>query len=473
MHGTAGFLLGESLAYALQSDRPSAARQQQATAHDSSRRFSSCGASTSGRAPVAPPSYPSARPNWLSPSPRLCRTPCTASDVARPVAAQPLPQYDAKRNRSRSAQKTYDLVTFSNLCVDVVVPVEDLPPPDRFSRSALLEELTAQPPPIESWEVGGNTNTLIAASRLGLKVACIGHVGDDAYGRFLIDVLDKEGIQRIEPVALKDSLTVPDQDRTLICFVLVAPDSAHAFCSRYDFGPWPLLSFVDDLSHGVKEVLQSTASLFINGFVFDELPASVVLSAAAEAQRTGAAVLFDPGPRAWTFNEGSRRQILEAMLDISDVVLMTADEALAVMNVDGLSGSDADEAARWVLNRPGARTEWCIIKRGEDGALLASRSGDQMYEQRALKVDVRDTVGCGDSFAAAVALGFSRQHNIPAVMALASAVGAATAMGTGGGRNVARAEDVAALLATAVPDCEDGRHAMALRVLNESIEAAT
>jgi hypothetical protein len=64
--------------------------------------------------------------------------------------------------------------------------------------------------------------------------------------------------------------------------------------SRYDFGPWPLLSFVDALPAGVSQVLQSTEALFVNGFVFDELPAEAVL-AAATAQAAGAAVFFDPG----------------------------------------------------------------------------------------------------------------------------------------------------------------------------------
>lgn len=49
------------------------------------------------------------------------------------------------------------------------------------------------------------------------------------------------------------------------------------------------------------------------------------------------------------------------------------------------------------------------------------------------QVDVQDTVGCGDSFAAAVVLGFTRGHRIPPLLALANAVGAATAMGSGAG----------------------------------------
>ena len=158
-------------------------------------------------------------------------------------------------------------------------------------------------------------------------------------------ILAAEGIRQVEPVA-GGSLSA-DQDQTLLCFVLVDPEGRHAFCrwaglqrgsgngqhvscnvatwcilgwhasaqadrslcdlpaclpprplprrSRYDFGPWPLLSFVRQLPDGVQAVLQDTEALFINGFVFDELPAEAVLAAATAAQAAGAAVFFDPG----------------------------------------------------------------------------------------------------------------------------------------------------------------------------------
>lgn len=46
---------------------------------------------------------------------------------------------------------------------------------------------------------------------------------------------------------------------TLLCFVLVAPASAHAFCSAYDFGPWPLLAGVASLQPRVLEVKRCTS----------------------------------------------------------------------------------------------------------------------------------------------------------------------------------------------------------------------
>ena len=61
-------------------------------------------------------------------------------------------------------------------------------------------------------------------------------------------------------------------------------------------------------------------------------------------------------------------------------------------------------------------------------------------------MNVIDTVGCGDSFVAAIAFGFI--HNLPTVntLAIANAVGAATAMGCGAGRNVANLEQVIELM---------------------------
>lgn len=57
-----------------------------------------------------------------------------------------------------------------------------------------------------------------------------------------------------------------------------------------------------------------------------------------------------------------------------------------------------------------------------------------------------DTVGCGDSFVAAIAYGFI--HGMPMVntLAIANAVGAATAMGCGAGRNVATLDKVIELV---------------------------
>lgn len=62
-------------------------------------------------------------------------------------------------------------------------------------------------------------------------------------------VSQEEGIARIEQMAPAEATGA-----TLLCFVLVGPGSAHAFCSAYDFGPWPLLAGVASLQPRVLEV---------------------------------------------------------------------------------------------------------------------------------------------------------------------------------------------------------------------------
>jgi hypothetical protein len=59
-----------------------------------------------------------------------------------------------------------------------------------------------------------------------------------------------EAITRIMPASLSGT----DLDRTLLCFVLVNKEGKHAFCSRYDFGPWPLLGGVSTLPPSVTQV---------------------------------------------------------------------------------------------------------------------------------------------------------------------------------------------------------------------------
>lgn len=47
---------------------------------------------------------------------------------------------------------------------------------------------------------------------------------------------------------------------------------------------------------------------------------------------------------------------------------------------------DPEAAGRWVLDRPGAVTRWCLIKLGPGGALLVSRDRDSPLHHNSLKV---------------------------------------------------------------------------------------
>lgn len=71
----------------------------------------------------------------------------------------------------------------------------------------------------------------IAAARLGLNCVTIGHVGNEIYGRFLLDVLHDEGVAMVGMSEDTGIVDIPSASyETLLCWVLVDPLQRHGFC---------------------------------------------------------------------------------------------------------------------------------------------------------------------------------------------------------------------------------------------------
>lgn len=341
-----------------------------------------------------------------------------------------------------SGEKQFDVATLGNLCVDVVLNVPNLPPSSFDERKDYMEQLSKSPPDKKYWEAGGNCNMAIAAARLGLRCIVIGHVGDEIYGQFLLDVLNDEGINVIKMREEEDIINRSSSSayETLLCWVLVDPLQRHGFCSRADFSKEPAFAWMSKLSDEVKTNIQNSKVLFCNGYGFDELPANLIASALEYAVEVGTSIFFDPGPKGKSLAIGTpeEQDALAKLLRLSDVLLLTSEEA------ESLTGLGNPIAAGKELLSNGLRTKWVIIKMGSKGSILITRSGISCAPS--FKVNVMDTVGCGDSFVAAIAFGYI--HNMPLVhtLTIANAVGAATATGCGAGRNVANLQKVVELI---------------------------
>nr|XP_043636326.1 fructokinase-1 [Erigeron canadensis] len=349
--------------------------------------------------------------------------------------------HNSKKN-SLLNLKEFDVSTLGNLCVDVVLNVAKLPPDSVDERKDYMEQLSKSPPDKKYWEAGGNCNMAIAAARLGLCCNVIGHVGNEIYGKFLLDVLHDEGINVIGMREEEDDIInrSSSEYETLLCWVLVDPLQRHGFCSRADFSKEPAFAWMKRLSDEVKSNIQKSKVLFCNGYGFDELPAGLISSALEYAIEVGTSIFFDPGPRGKSLAVGTpeEQEALAKLLRFSDVLLLTSEEA---ESMTGLRNPVA--AGKQLLNK-GVRTKWVIIKMGSKGSVLITRSGISCAPS--FKVNVMDTVGCGDSFVAAIAYGYI--HNMPLVhtLTIANAVGAATATGCGAGRNVANLQKVISLM---------------------------
>ena len=420
-----------------------------------------------------------------------------------------------------------DVVALGNMCVDVFHSVESLPEDkNELKTMETLNNLLLRTEKMKAMncvelEVGGNTNFLIAARRLGLKAVSLGQIGSDFYGTFMKDVLHEEcvGFQSYEEKQNSGSpSTSNSESRTLVCFVLVDGSGSHAFCSSYDLGPWPLLAEKYKLGADVKAALRKSKAMFVNGFAFDELAPNDVVDAAGIIHKHDGAVFFDPGPRAFTFHETElRKKALISLIKQTDVVLATAEELAALVEYPNPNEEliqNPRTLAYSLFNHPqfegSGNLKWIVVKLGPDGAILFSKNDMDIDSTKVVspKVEVGDTVGCGDSAASAIVMGFleykklmsmksgssnsnsrgdkssssssnsnsttkeAKQLTAKATLALATAVGAATASRTGAGRNVATKQLAQDLLKAQGGDEIKGacEYSEALRMLERYID---
>jgi sugar/nucleoside kinase (ribokinase family) len=214
--------------------------------------------------------------------------------------------------------------------------------------------------------------------------------------------MQAEGIQ--QQFSLSSPTPLTPRLATILCFVLKnGATGEHAFCSQYDMGPWPLLQpHVPETMHPhTLEALRGAQVVMVNGCLFDEVPVGVAVGLAREAQATGSAVFFDPGPRSQSLASPSRSKALQAALAATTVVLMTQEEAGHITGT-----AEPRRACKRLLRGQYPNLQWVIVKRGAAGAVLGrrdSRTGEVHFEElQGFAVRVADTLGCGDAFAAAV-----------------------------------------------------------------------
>ena len=169
-------------------------------------------------------------------------------------------------------------------------------------------------------------------------------------------------------------------------------------------------------------------------------------------------MLFDAGPRVRRLRADSTSDAFNTLLrQLAGVVLATEEEAKVLLSESGdtnsendSSGLDAIEHAKHTSMRlldVCDKASFAVVKLGRDGIVIACReSRERPLHFDGFDVEVGDTVGCGDSLAAAFALGIVQGAPIPTVAALSNATGAATASRQGAGRNVATTATVRSIL---------------------------
>ncbi len=230
---------------------------------------------------------------------------------------------------------------------------------------------------------GAPANVLAANSRLGGKTAFIGKVGNDAFGRFLRDVLEETEIDT-------SGLAVDSDIPTTLAFVQLDERGDRSFSFYRKPGADLMLQISD-----IQESLITGCHIFHFGSVSltGEPSRSATLFAVETAKKAGCIISYDPNyrPLLWDNVEDAKEQ-MKAGLALADIVKVSEEEmALLTGKTDLQEGSQ--ELARY-----GASL--ILISLGAKGAFY--RKGGLYGQLPTYDVKTIDTNGAGDSFLGAV-----------------------------------------------------------------------
>ncbi|MBC0855896.1 sugar kinase [Pantoea stewartii] len=234
---------------------------------------------------------------------------------------------------------------------------------------------------------GAELNVAIGLARLGLKVGWVSRIGQDAFGRFICQVLDKENIDHRQ-------VTVDPRYPTGFQLKSKVDDGSDPLVEYFRKGSAASHLSPEDFDH---DYFGSARHLHLSGVAAAISDSSLELTrhAAKEMRARGKTISFDPNlrPVLWRSEEEMRKH-LNLLAEYADWVLPGEKEGYILTGYH-----QPQDIADFYLDK-GVKA--VVIKTGGEGAWYKTAGGEQ-GQVAAIKVDqVVDTVGAGDGFAVGV-----------------------------------------------------------------------
>ncbi|CAL0299937.1 unnamed protein product [Lupinus luteus] len=231
---------------------------------------------------------------------------------------------------------------------------------------------------------GAPANVACAISKLGCKAAFIGKVGDDEFGRMLVDILGKNKVNT-------DGVCFDMGARTALAFVTLRKDGEREFMFYRNPSADMLLKESE-----LNMALIKKATIFHYGSIslISEPCRLAHLAAMKSAREAGALLSYDPNLRLplWPSEEACRSGIKSIWFD-ADFIKVSDNE------VQFLTQGDP-EKEEVVMSLWHDKLKMLLVTDGEKGCRYFSKN----FKGRVtgFSVKVVDTTGAGDSFVGAI-----------------------------------------------------------------------
>ncbi len=292
--------------------------------------------------------------------------------------------------------KRFDVIGIGSCALDFLGIMPEFPKPD--TKIQLLEFIQ---------QGGGTVGTaLVTLARLGATVSYLGQFGDDEPSNFLIRDFQKEGV---------DTSLILTKKGASVLTALVLVDKGSGKRTIFWTDKNRLLLPPKEVS---PEIIEETKFLHIDEYDF---PAA--LKGAKLAKEKGIKVIYD--------GEHIVPKV-EEILNFIDYAIVSKEFAL---NFTGKR--DVEEAGRKIHNK--YRGVVCITM-GENGSFTLNDEGS--FFQKAFKVKVVDTTGCGDVFHGAFIYGLLQNWDLKRGVKFASATAALKCRALGGRAGIPNRKEV-------------------------------
>jgi sugar/nucleoside kinase (ribokinase family) len=313
--------------------------------------------------------------------------------------------------------REYDILVIGELNVDIILSGTDLEP--GFGQAEKLVQ--------DASLTLGSSSAIFAcgASRLGLKVAYAGKVGDDVFGHFMINTLQERGVDT-SPVVIDSSI------KTGLTLHLSRPTDR------------AMLTYLGSIAAFRPEELDKslftrTRHIHVGSYFLQTGIQAHLSSLFAEARQSGVTVSLDPGwDPAENWNNGLHKTLRQV-----DIFLPNHQEAIAIAR--SISIQQAVESLTGLV-------PLLVVKLGAEGAMAASRQSGVPVDHRChgFQVETVETTGAGDSFDAGFLYGYLNGFSIQESLRWACAVGALSTTRIGGIEGQPEVQEVAHLVKRAV-----------------------
>ncbi len=277
---------------------------------------------------------------------------------------------------------------------------------------------------------GGDTsNAVIAAARAGARTGYLTRVGDDAFGRMLLDLWAREGVDT-------SAVEVVAGGETGLYFVSHGPQG-HAFSYRRA-GSAAARMTPDWLTGAPLAALRDSQWLHVSGISMAISPTAcqTTLAAMRAARAAGVRVAFDSNLRLKLWSREAAAAAYELALPLTDLFLPSLDDMTALCGL-----TDADAVVDWAHARGAGQV---VVKLGDHGALV-SEDG-RRHRLDALPAMVVDATGAGDCFAGNLLARLVAGDALLGAARYANAAASLTVQGFGAVAPLPRADAVRALL---------------------------